>query len=114
MRSISQLTAFYSGEIKFEEKALNCEASNGSAAVIYNNAPGLIGGTLIEFTEVSIPVVEIRQIAGKQFLDTTLGRKLTLELKPGYGFKSGKIENEQVALFTTDPSSPITTKVPQW
>ena len=79
-----------SGENKFEQKALNCEEGLGIAAVIYNDRPGAIGGALATPSNVTIPVVEIRQVAGHDFLKTTVGKEITLQVKGGYGFKSGK------------------------
>lgn len=83
-------TDLYSGKIKFEQKALNCQMGNGVAAVIYNNAPGPIGGALAHPSSVTIPVIEIRQVAGKGFLKTSLGKEIKIEVKDGYGFKSGE------------------------
>jgi subtilisin family serine protease len=54
------------GEISFADK-VNAAISNGAAAVlIYNNAPGLIQGTVTQDgTEVAIPVAMIEQSIGE-------------------------------------------------
>lgn len=56
------------GEISFADKALSCEAGGGVAAVIYNNEPGALNGTLGS-TNVSIPVVGISDTDGAQALN---------------------------------------------
>ncbi|QYJ73683.1 S8 family serine peptidase [Shewanella sp. FJAT-52076] len=45
------------GEISFNDKVMNCEASGGIAAVIVNNVDGMLYGTLGAETTSSIPAV---------------------------------------------------------
>lgn len=53
------------GEIKFSEKVANAIASGAAGAVIYNNAPGLMQGSLTEDgSELNFPVVMIEQTSG--------------------------------------------------
>ena len=49
------------GEISFEDKVINCEASGGRGAIIYNNVPGLLTGTLGTTGSTSIPTVGAAQ-----------------------------------------------------
>lgn len=55
------------GTITFEAKVDRLAEAGASAAVIYNNRPGLFRGTLVE--ESSIPVVSISAEAGATLLD---------------------------------------------
>lgn len=57
------------GETNFSEKATNCQASGGIAAIIYNNSVGLIDGTLGENFVGSIPVIAISQADGAALLN---------------------------------------------
>ncbi|MGI2258870.1 S8 family serine peptidase [Shewanella sp. GXUN23E] len=45
------------GEISFNDKVMNCEASGGIAAIIVNNVAGMLYGTLGEETTATIPAV---------------------------------------------------------
>ncbi len=57
------------GTVDFTTKVSNCQLSGGTAAVIYNNAPGAFSGTL-GTTVTAIPSVSIAQEDG----NTLLGR----------------------------------------
>ncbi len=55
------------GEIPFKEKVANVLAKGAIGAVIFNNAPGLLQGTLSEDgTEAAIPAVMIEQTLGEE------------------------------------------------
>ena len=55
------------GEIPFKEKVANALAKGAIAAVIYNNVPGLMQGTLSEDgSEAAIPAVMIEQTLGEE------------------------------------------------
>lgn len=45
------------GEISFDDKVKNCEASGGIGAVVVNNVAGMLYGTLGETTTTTIPAV---------------------------------------------------------
>ncbi len=45
------------GVISFHDKTLNCENSGGIGAIIYNNEPGMLFGTLGDPNNTTIPVV---------------------------------------------------------
>ena len=49
------------GNISFHDKVANCEASGGIAAVIINNEPGMLYGTLGDTNTTSIPAVGAAQ-----------------------------------------------------
>lgn len=51
------------GEISFSEKVQNCSAGGGSAAIIYNNTPGLFSGTLGDVS-VTIPALGVSAESG--------------------------------------------------
>jgi serine protease len=51
------------GTISFANKVLNCQAGNGVAAIIYNNEPGALYGTLGDI-DTNIPSVGITQDDG--------------------------------------------------
>jgi subtilisin family serine protease len=55
------------GNISFAQKVVNCQASGGSGAVIYNNTAGELNGTLGE-TVTAIPSVGITQADGQALL----------------------------------------------
>lgn len=52
------------GDFNFSDKALNCEAGGGVAAIIYNNAAGEISGTLGAGFTGTIPVISVTQNDG--------------------------------------------------
>lgn len=58
------------GEIRFSEKVANAMASGAAGALIYNNAPGLMQGSLSEDgSELDFPVVMVEQTAGAQLVE---------------------------------------------
>ena len=67
------------GEINFSEKALNCEAGGGVGVIIYNNATGLINGTLGDDFTGTIPAVGITQSKGQELL-ANLGSVASLDV----------------------------------
>ena len=58
-----QICLIERGNITFADKVLNCQAGGGSAAVIYNNVPGLFSGTL-GGVATTIPSVSLSQADG--------------------------------------------------
>jgi subtilisin family serine protease len=76
------------GVISFADKVLNCEAGGGIAAVIYNNEPGMLSGTLGE-TATSIPSAGISDTDGAALLNQ-LGASATVSVEPSdYAFFNG-------------------------
>jgi subtilisin family serine protease len=78
------------GVISFGQKVLNCEASGGVGAIIYNNVPGDLFGTL-GTTVTSIPSVGTTQADGAAMLGQ-LGQTTTvavLRLPDQYAYYSG-------------------------
>ena len=56
------------GTVSFSDKVLACQAGGGRAAVIYNNEPGMLYGTL-GGVDTSIPSVGISDVDGLAILD---------------------------------------------
>ncbi|MGE0633605.1 MAG: S8 family serine peptidase [Pseudobdellovibrionaceae bacterium] len=71
------------GEITFAEKVKNAIAAGAAGAVIYNNAPGLLSGSLSEDgSEVAVPAVMITQVTGnalKAVLETNGAAEATIQ-----------------------------------
>ena len=59
------------GVISFEDKVVNCENSGGIGAIIFNNEPGLLFGTLGTTGSSSIPAVGAAQEDGAALLAAT-------------------------------------------
>ena len=78
------------GSVSFADKAINCEAGGGNAAIIFNNAPGNFQGTL-GGAAISIPVVAISQADGQFLRGNKLGSASTVTAGgPGdYAFWDG-------------------------
>ncbi|QYK03540.1 S8 family serine peptidase [Shewanella zhangzhouensis] len=75
------------GEISFNDKVMNCEASGGIAAVIVNNVDGMLYGTLGAETTSSIPSVGAA-LEDRNALHSAA--TLTVEISGSdYGFMSG-------------------------
>ena len=75
------------GVISFHDKVNNCELSGGVGAVIYNNEPGMLYGTLGETNATTIPAVGASQVDG-----AALAAAGTIDISIGtsdYGFMSG-------------------------
>lgn len=68
------------GNISFADKVLNCEAGGGLGAVIYNNEPGMLYGTMGE-TVTSIPSAGISDTDGATLM-AQLGSSTTLAISP--------------------------------
>lgn len=78
------------GEILFEEKALNCEAGGGIAAIVYNNVDfDLVGASLSTPTAVTIPVISVSLQTGLSLLSNYDGETVTINFKDGYEFADG-------------------------
>jgi serine protease len=77
------------GDASFADKVLNCQAGGGTAAVIYNNAPGLFSGTL-GGVGTSIPSVGISQADGQFLLGNRIGAASSVAVGPGnYAYYDG-------------------------
>jgi PKD repeat protein len=59
------------GDITFHDKVLNCETSGGIGAIIYNNEPGMLYGTLGTSNRTTIPVVGAAQEDGADLLSAS-------------------------------------------
>ncbi|GIU12082.1 MULTISPECIES: S8 family serine peptidase [unclassified Shewanella] len=75
------------GAISFHDKVLNCENSGGVGAIIINNEPGMLYGTLGDTNATSIPSVgatfeDRAVIVGASSADISIGTS-------DYGFMSG-------------------------
>ena len=66
------------GACTFGQKAVNAEAAGAGAAVIYNNAPGELNGTLGSDFTGNLPVVSVTQELGQQ-LASTAGLELRVK-----------------------------------
>jgi serine protease len=71
------------GEVSFADKVLNCQNGGGSAAVIYNNAPGLFSGTM-GGVSTSIPSVGISQADGDFLKGNRIGSSSTVSVAVGH------------------------------
>lgn len=98
------------GTNTFAQKALNCQQAGGTMAVIYNNVPGMLLGTLAG-APVTIPVLEVsynlgQLIAGQQFPNIGPGGFIT---NPGYGVNILRIGDtvEYGTLSGTSMASPV-------
>lgn len=71
------------GDIKFIDKVQNALAAKAAGVVIYNNAEGLVQGSLTEDgSELSIPVVMIEQLVGEKAVQIlNSGRDVQVMLK---------------------------------
>jgi subtilisin family serine protease len=67
------------GEISFAQKVLNCQASGGAGAVVFNNTAGALSGTL-GTTVTTIPSVGITQADGETLLAGSLGKATSLSV----------------------------------
>jgi subtilisin family serine protease len=65
------------GTVDFSAKVLNCQASGGVGAVIYNNVPGSFSGTM-GTTVTTIPSVSISQEDGNALKASKLGQSATV------------------------------------
>lgn len=75
------------GNITFHDKVLNCENSGGTGAIIYNNEPGMLFGTLGDTNATSIPAVGATQADGAALVASS---NATVSVEAGdYGFMSG-------------------------
>jgi len=76
------------GSISFSDKVLACEAGGGVGAIIYNNEPGMLYGTL-GGVETAIPSVGVTDTDGAVLL-TLLGQNASISLDPSnYAYFDG-------------------------
>ena len=78
----------YRGTNSFEQKALNCQASGGVGAIIYNNDVGPFQGTLPDGTLVTIPVASVSDVVGASVLDN-LNKTGSIQTSDGYTYVAG-------------------------
>jgi len=75
------------GNISFHDKVQNCENSGGIGAIIYNNEPGMLYGTLGDINNTSIPAVGAAQEDGAAL---TAASNATVDINAGdYGYMDG-------------------------
>jgi serine protease len=79
----------FSGVNNFETKGLNCAASGGIAAVIYNNVTDNNAWALPATTKVKIPVFQLSLVHGNSLKVKSLNTDMTISTKKGYSFLSG-------------------------
>lgn len=100
------------GEVSFAEKAAAVEAGGGVAAVVYNNEPGLFGGTLGE-EEAGIPVLSMSQENGTALVETQIGANAaisvtlvthTYEYYSGTSMATPHVSAAAAVLLSSDPS----------
>jgi subtilisin family serine protease len=79
------------GVITFEQKVANCENAGGMGAIIYNNEPGMLFGTLGTANSTSIPAVGAAQADGPALLEASLAASLvSIAIGPSdYDYFSG-------------------------
>lgn len=83
-----QICLISRGDISFADKVVNCEAGGGIGAIIYNNEPGMLYGTLGE-TVTGIPSAGISDTDGAALLGQ-LGSSATLTIEPSdYAYYDG-------------------------
>ncbi|MGX5172654.1 S8 family serine peptidase [Aliikangiella sp. IMCC44653] len=75
------------GVISFHDKVLNCQNSGGVGAIIYNNEPGLLYGTLGDTNATSIPAVGATMEDGAAL---EAAANAVIDINAGdYGYMSG-------------------------
>ncbi|WP_196140946.1 S8 family serine peptidase [Aliikangiella sp. G2MR2-5] len=75
------------GNITFHDKVKNCEDSGGIGAIIYNNEPGMLYGTLGDTNTTSIPAVGATQEDGAALVAST---SATISIESSdFGYMSG-------------------------
>lgn len=75
--------------ISFADKVLNCQAGGGVAAVIYNNVPGVISGTL-NGVATTVPSVGISQADGLALASGGIGQSASVSVGIGdYAYFDG-------------------------
>ncbi len=75
------------GAISFHDKVNNCQLSGGIGAVIYNNEPGMLYGTLGDTNATTIPAVGAAQEDGAALTSAT---SISINIGTSdYGFMSG-------------------------
>ncbi|GAA5191439.1 S8 family serine peptidase [Ferrimonas gelatinilytica] len=72
------------GNISFADKVLNCQAGGGSAAVIFNNEPGMLYGTL-GGVATNIPSVGISDVDGATLLQALSSGVVNASVDVGAG-----------------------------
>ena len=83
-----QICLISRGNISFAEKVQACEAGGGTAAIIYNNEPGMLYGTM-GGVATSIPSAGISDTDGSALL-AQLGSSATLVIEPSdYAYFNG-------------------------
>lgn len=87
-RASGQMCLIQRGTISFSDKVLACEAGGGAGAIIYNNEPGQLSGTL-GGVATTIPSVGISDTDGA-ILGGLIGSSATISLSPSnYAYFNG-------------------------
>jgi serine protease len=78
------------GDASFYVEIQHCETGGGKAAIIFNNAPGGMSGTLGEGNSAIIPAVSITQAEGQFLLENKLNFTAVVTIGgSGYAYYSG-------------------------
>lgn len=86
--SVGAVCLIQRGDIAFSDKVLACQSGGGVAAIVYNNVPGSLSGTL-GGVATSIPSVGISDTDGAA-LGTQLGQNASVTVETGnYAFFDG-------------------------
>jgi serine protease len=73
----------------FEQKALNCQAGGGKAAIVFNNDASMVNGVLASPTSVVIPTIGATGPNGQTLKSSSLGQVASLQFEIGYAAYSG-------------------------
>jgi serine protease len=73
----------------FEQKALNCQAGGGKAAIVFNYDSSMVNGVLSSPSSVVIPVIGATGPNGQTLKSSSLGKVVTLRFETGYASYDG-------------------------
>ncbi|OZB95176.1 S8 family serine peptidase [Paenibacillus sp. XY044] len=114
-------TAFVQrGEISFAEKAQNAAANGAMAVIIYNNAPGEIGGATLNGAEDVVPAYTISQESGLKLKSeiakgnnhVTFGYKAEVDLLADLSSRGPALPNYTIKPDITAPGVGIKSSIP--
>jgi serine protease len=73
----------------FEQKAMNCQAGGGKAAIVFNYDSSSFSGVLASPTSVVIPTISASGLNGQTLKSSSLGKVVTLRFETGYASYDG-------------------------